>query len=124
MESPKTSESPPSGPKNKDEILLGVLNAVHRESAISQRAISTEVGVALGLANAYLKRCVRKGWIKVQQVPRRRYLYYLTARGLAEKTRLTGEYLSASFNFFRRARAQMAELMQDCTARGFRRIAL
>lgn len=123
METPKTPDIRSSGAKNEDEILLGVLNAVHRESAISQRAISREVGVALGLANAYLKRCVRKGWIKVRQVPRRRYLYYLTARGFAEKTRLTGEYLSASFNFFRRARAQMSELTKDCADCGWRRIA-
>jgi DNA-binding MarR family transcriptional regulator len=123
METEKAQENRPSGAKNEDEILLGVLNAVHRESAISQRAISREVGVALGLANAYLKRCVRKGWIKVRQVPRRRYIYYLTARGFAEKTRLTGEYLSASFNFFRRARAQMSELTRDCANCGWRRIA-
>ena len=109
--------------KHEDEILLSVLNAVQREAATSQRTISKEVGVALGLANAYLKRCVRKGWVKVREVPRRRYLYYLTAQGFAEKTRLTGEYLSSSFNFFRRARAQMAELMAQCSAQGWKRVA-
>jgi ribosomal protein S25 len=63
---------------SNDEILLGVLSAVDRDSNVSQRHISNELGVALGLANAYLRRCVRKGLIKIHQVPRRRYVYYLS----------------------------------------------
>ncbi len=76
-----------------------------------------------GLANAYLKRCVRKGLIKIKQVPRRRYAYYLTPQGFVEKSRLAGEYFSASFTFFRRARAQMSDLMRDCGHLGWQRIA-
>jgi hypothetical protein len=109
--------------ENQDKILLGVLSAVDRDAQVSQRTISRELGVALGLANAYFKRCVRKGWIKVQQVPRRRYAYYLTPQGFAEKTRLAGQYFVSSFNFFRRARTQISELMQDCAAQQRRRIA-
>ena len=108
---------------NQDEILLGVLTAVERDANTSQRGISRELDVALGLANAYLKRCVRKGLIKIRQVPRRRYAYYLTPQGFIEKSRLAGEYFSASFTFFRRARAQMSELMRDCSALGWNQIA-
>jgi DNA-binding MarR family transcriptional regulator len=109
---------------SNDEILLGVLTAVDRNSNVSQRHISNELGVALGLANAYLRRCVRKGLIKINQVPRRRYVYYLTPHGFAEKARLTGQYLSASFNFFRRARDQIAALMADCAKQGRSRVVL
>jgi DNA-binding MarR family transcriptional regulator len=109
---------------SNDEILLGVLTAVDRDSNVSQRHISSELGVALGLANAYLRRCVRKGLIKIHQVPRRRYVYYLTPHGFAEKARLTGQYLSASFNFFRRARDQITALMADCAKQGRHRIIL
>jgi DNA-binding MarR family transcriptional regulator len=109
---------------SNDEILLGVLSAVDRDSNVSQRHISNELGVALGLANAYLRRCVRKGLIKIHQVPRRRYVYYLTPHGFAEKARLTGQYLSASFNFFRRARDQITALMADCAKQGRGRVIL
>ena len=111
-------------PAGLDETLLGVLDVVDRDASTSQRTISRELGVALGLANSYLKRCVRKGWIKVRQVPPRRYLYYLTPRGLAEKTRLTGQYFAASFQFFRRAREQISELLDYCETRGWRRVVL
>ena len=92
------------------------LDAIDRDSNTSQRTISRELNVALGLANGYLKRCVRKGWIKIKQAPRRRYAYYLTPQGFAEKARLTGQYLTASFTFFRRAREQMSALLGECAA--------
>lgn len=117
------TEKTEDGGATRDELLLQVLSAVDRDSNTSQRTISRELGVALGLANAYLRRCVRKGWIKIQQVPRRRYVYYLTPQGFAEKSRLTTEYLSASFNFFRLARVQISELIGECEAKGWRRIA-
>jgi DNA-binding MarR family transcriptional regulator len=112
----------PGGRASQDDIMLGVLSAVDRDSHISQRSLSRELGVALGLANAYLKRCVSKGFIKMQHVPHRRYAYYLTPRGFTEKARLTGQYLSASFTFFRRAREQMAEILAFCQERGYVKI--
>lgn len=110
--------------RSSEEITLGLLAAVESDSNISQRKLSSELGVALGLANSYLKRCVRKGLVKVQQVPRRRYAYYLTPQGFSEKARLTGEYLTSSLQFYRRARTQIDELMGNCSEQGWRRIAL
>jgi DNA-binding MarR family transcriptional regulator len=107
-----------------DEIVLGVLDAVERDPSVTQRSVARELGIALGLANAYLRRCVRKGLIKVREVPRRRYAYYLTPQGFAEKSRLTATYLSDSFSFFRKARTQCGELFALAAARGQRRLAL
>lgn len=107
-----------------DEITLGVLSTVYADANVSQRHMARELGVALGLTNAYLKRCIRKGFVKVQQVPRRRYAYYLTPQGFAEKARLTGEYLSSSLKFFRQARQQISSLMQTCANNGWQRVAL
>lgn len=105
-------------------ITLAVLNAVHENDKVTQRSLAQEVGVALGLANAYLKRCVKKGLVKVQQAPANRYLYYLTPKGFAEKSRLTTEYLSHSLNVFRRAREQYSQALAICEAKGWRRAAL
>lgn len=105
-------------------ITLGLLRAVYDNASTSQRSIARELGIALGLTNAYLKRCVRKGLIKVKQAPANRYAYYLTPKGFAEKSRLTAEYLFQSFKFFRAARSQGMKLFQQCEARGWTRIAL
>ena len=107
-----------------DAIMLELLDAVERDPAVTQRSVARELGIALGLANAYLKRCVRKGLIKVSTTPPRRYAYYLTPQGFAEKSQLTARYLAKSFSFFRQARAQCAELFAVATARGQRRLAL
>ncbi len=112
------------GETNPDAITLGVLSAIEEDDRATQRAISKELGIALGLTNAYLKRCIRKGFIKVRQIPANRYAYYLTPQGFAEKSRLTAEYLSISFNFFRSAREQCAELFEDCAANRWNRVAL
>lgn len=86
-------------------IMLGVLDAVEQDRVQSQRHLASELGIALGLANAYLKRCIGKGLVKVRQAPARRYAYYLTPQGFAEKSRLTVEYLSSSFGFFAKRRS-------------------
>ena len=109
---------------DNSEITLGVLNAVEKNSRITQRDVAQNIGIALGLTNTYLKRCIKKGLIKVQQVPANRYAYYLTPRGFAEKSRLTGEYLSQGFQFFRVARNQLIEIFKICQQRKFKRIVL
>jgi DNA-binding MarR family transcriptional regulator len=106
------------------EIVLGLLNSIERDSRVTQRKLAGDLGIAVGLANAYLRRCVRKGLVKVSQVPLNRYAYYLTPQGFAEKSRLTAEYLAVSFNFFRRARGDCSALLRHCAARGWRRVAL
>ena len=106
------------------QIVLGVLTSIERDSAITQRKLAGDLGIALGLANAYLRRCVRKGLVKMSQVPLNRYAYYLTPQGFAEKSRLTAEYLSVSLNFFRRARGDGALLLRQCSARDWSRVAL
>ena len=106
------------------KITLGVLKAVEKNSNITQRDVSKNIGIALGLTNTYLKRCVKKGFIKVQQVPANRYAYYLTPRGFAEKSRLTAEYLSQELQFFRLARNQIADIFEICQNRHWYKIAI
>lgn len=104
--------------------MLELLEAVGQRSDVSQRHLARQMGVALGLANSYLKRCVRKGLIKISEAPANRYLYYLTPKGFSEKSRLTAKYLAASFSFYRQAGESCARVLKDCEARGRRRVLL
>lgn len=111
--------------RGEDErILLDLLNSVERDGGQSQRRLASELGIALGLVNAYLRRCVKKGLVKATAAPARRYIYYLTPQGFAEKSRLTVEYLSVSFSFFRRAKAECGVVFSAAAERGFHRVAL
>ena len=107
-----------------DTRTLEILDIVQRNEQVSQRSMANQLGVALGLANSYLKRCVKKGWVKVQQAPANRYLYYLTPTGFAEKTRLTAEYLSSSLGFYREAGDSCSRLFDQCEQNGWHRVLL
>jgi DNA-binding MarR family transcriptional regulator len=107
-----------------ERIVLDLLTSVEHDGERSQRYLSAELGIALGLVNAYLKRCVKKGLVKVHDAPARRYAYYLTPQGFAEKSRLTVRYLSDSFSFFRLAKADCAQVLDAAKASGFSRLVL
>lgn len=108
----------------EEEHLLELLDAVGKQSNVSQRHLASNMGIALGLANSYLKRCIRKGFIKISEAPANRYLYYLTPKGFAEKSRLTAKYLSISFAFYRRAGDSCMDVFRQCQSHGWRRILL
>lgn len=105
-------------------IVLDLLESVGRDGDRSQRVRASEFGLALGLVNSYLKYCVRKGYIKVKRIPARRYIYFLTPKGFAEKSRLTILLLSNSLAFFRQARSDFSEVLKTAEARGWTRVAL
>ena len=114
-----------SSVSDKDtKITLGLLNAIHEDDSLTQRSAAERLGIALGLTNAYLKRCVHMGLVKVTQAPANRYVYYLTPKGFAEKSRLTARYLTYSFDFFRSARKQCSDLLEQCAAQEWRWVAL
>ncbi len=96
----------------ESQLTLELLQAIEQRDDISQRYLAQQMGVALGLANSYLKRCVKKGWIKVTTAPANRYLYYLTPMGFAEKARLTTEFFTTSFALFRQSGDEYTVLLQ------------
>ncbi len=112
------------GDGERAEHLLGLLDAVDSDEALSQRSLAARLGIALGLTNALLRRCLRKGLVKMQDAPARRYRYYLTPEGFREKSRLVAEYLSFSLRHFRAARDQYESLLEECHRRGDRAVVL
>lgn len=113
-----------NGNDREEALTLSILETIEGRSDLTQRHLADHLGIALGLANSYLKRCTRKGLIKIQQAPANRYLYYLTPRGFAEKSRLTARYLSASLLLYRRASADYSDLFRGCSERGVTRVVL
>lgn len=108
----------------RPQIVLSLLETVDRNATVSQRGIAAELGIALGLVNAYLKRCIKKGLVKVREAPARRYAYYLTPMGFSEKSRLTLEYLTYSFSFFQTAKTNCMAIFEQARQRGYRRVLL
>ena len=115
--------------ERSEERHLEILTVIGEADSLTQRALAQRLGVALGLTNLYLKRLAHKGFIKVVEFPRkpkarRRLRYLLTPRGLAEKTRLTYQYMDRSLALYRRARGTLREALAHLPRNGLRRIAL
>ena len=102
---------------------LKLLEAVERNSRVTQRSLATKLGIALGLTNMYLKRLVRKGYIKCVNVQSNRISYLITPRGIAEKARLTYEFMDYSLHLYGEVRQHLRMVLQECAAAG-RRVAI
>ena len=102
----------------KDErYTLEILSRIEENNRITQPEIAGLLGISLGLTNAFIKRIARKGYIKLTTIPRDRAKYLLTAQGIAEKSRLTLNYLQYSISFYKQAKQTIsrayAELEQE-----------
>jgi DNA-binding MarR family transcriptional regulator len=106
----------------EEALTLEILQAIEARSDMTQRHLAARMGVALGLTNSYLRRCVRKELVKIKQAPANRYLYYLTPKGFTEKARLTTQYLAYSFDFYRNASASVADCLLRCREQNYHTI--
>ncbi len=99
---------------------LRVLEAVQQDSRLTQRGLASKLGIALGLANIYLKRMVHKGYIKCVNVQTNRISYLITPRGIAEKARLTYEFMDYSLHLYGEVRQHLRAALRECAAAGKR----
>jgi len=88
----------------QDLRTLQLLDEIEKNRMPSQRQLAHQLNISLGLVNSFIKRLAQKGYFKITHVPKNRVKYILTAKGMAEKSRLTYEYITGSFEFYRRAR--------------------
>ena len=108
---------------NKDPYRsLVILKELAKGDAMTQRDISQRVGLALGLVNSYLKNLVAKGYITIKTIPPKRYTYYLTPRGLAEKTRLTYSLLQDYTRIYTDARRSFRGLFNRLESEGAKKV--
>ena len=101
---------------------LGILKHVEETPQLNNRTASKKLGVSIRLAHALLKTMVSKGLLHVTVIHARRWDYFLTPKGIAEKTRLTMEFLDFSMTFYREARKRSAQLCRDLAESGVRNV--
>ena len=113
---------------NKDftdqEITLKLLDSIDKEINITQKEAARNIGVAVGLVNSYVKRCIKKGWLKVKNIPAHRYAYYLTPKGFAKKSQLVGQYLSDSLKLYRESKLSYEKIFIECKKKKYSKIYL
>src|SRR5262245_48004915 len=103
---------------------LQLLEAVAADEKVTQRKLSHRLGIALGLTNLYLKRLVRKGYIKCVNVNPNRILYLITPKGITEKARLTYVFMDYSLQLYKQVRAHLHDVIEPLSRNGSSRIAI
>jgi DNA-binding MarR family transcriptional regulator len=102
---------------------LQLLDEISRNNELTQRDLSKNLGIALGLINSYIKNLVSRGYITVSAIPKNRYKYYLTPKGFREKTRLTYEHLRNFTNLYRVARKDFHQLFHEISSSRIKSVA-
>ncbi len=111
--------------RKEDIQKLKLMEEVSKSEGIAtQRELAQSLNISLGLVNAFVKRIVRKGYFKMTTIPGRRVRYLLTPKGLAEKSRLTAEYLQYSLSYYREVRLKLGKIVGDLKNQGIQKVAL
>ena len=101
----------------QEEIQFEVLRRLHQTPQISQRALAKDLGVGLGTINFCFQALVEKGLVKMQNFSQSknklRYAYLLTPAGVAEKSKLTAEFLRRKVAEYEALRAEIEALTSE-----------
>ena len=90
--------------------LFNVLRKISNKQDLTQRELAKDLGFSLGKLNYCLKALQQKGLIKIKNFQKHtnkfNYIYILTPKGIAAKTKLT-------VNFMKRKMKEYEELKEE-----------
>lgn len=107
-----------------DQMILTLLKAIDDSPDTTQKDLATQLGVAVGLVNSYLKRVIYKGYVKTKQLDRRRLKYLITPTGIKEKSRLTFEFLQYSYQYVMEIRRKVKHELLSLQKNGCKSVIL
>lgn len=96
----------PSAALAEKEFLL--IQEISRKPTSTQRDLSQNLGLSLGMTNLLIRRLARKGIIKITQLDWKRTQYLLTLKGAVEKTRKAYSYTRYTLRIFRQIQDNIA----------------
>lgn len=105
--------------KSQENYELQILSHIAENPDTTQSDLATKLDVAVGSVNWYIKRLINKGFIKVKQMERRRLRYLLTPQGVAEKTRLTRQFMQMSLHWYRVTREDSQNYLTEIRQAGY-----
>ncbi|MCZ8255591.1 MAG: MarR family EPS-associated transcriptional regulator [Polaromonas sp.] len=100
-----------------EESHLQVLRLLQTNPRVNQRGLADALGISLGKTNYCLKALMNKGLIKVQNFRssdnKLAYAYLLTPSGVAEKSKLTSEFLKRKLAEYELLQAEIEQLRTE-----------
>ena len=101
---------------------LSLLEEIELDPDVNQATLATQMGVAVGTVNWYIKRLIAKGAVKVSRAERKKLRYIITPAGLALRARLAVNYVEHSLTLYRKTRQRVKEHISQVRRAGHTRI--
>lgn len=96
---------------NKDEF--NVLRKLEKNPSSTQRELAKDLSLSLGKINYCLKALNKKGFIKVKNFKKNphkfTYFYLITPKGIAEKTKLTINFMRQKMKEYDELKSELSE---------------
>jgi len=100
-----------------EENRYKILKLLELNPEINQRELAAELGISLGKANYCLKAIIERGWVKVSNFRKnpnkKAYTYYLTAKGIEEKAKVTLQFLQNKQIEYETIQLELEELRKE-----------
>ena len=90
-----------------------ILTNLQKDKNLSQRTLSSHMGVNVASVNFALKRLITKGFIKMIGINPRRIKYIVTPRGLKEKSELAYKFFDRNCPFYKDVRSGIEAMVQE-----------
>ena len=115
------SVQPPDQLENEE--VLRIFREIDRSPAMTQRELSSRLGISLGKVNFLINALIEKGFVKVENFrkssSKSAYLYYLTPMGIEKKTRTTYLFLHKKIREYERLETEIQQLREEVRESGF-----
>jgi len=110
---------------NQEEITqYNILQSLENGEQISQRQLSSQLGINVASINFALKKLTKRGFVKMLGVNPRRMQYILTPKGIAEKTQLAYKFFDRNFHFYKAVRKDVEDKIGSIQFNDKKRVAL
>jgi len=109
---------------NLDIRELAILEKLENNGHLTQRDLSKEVGIALGLVNHLLKKMVKKGWIKIKNIDAKKIKYLITPEGAVEKSSLLYKRVESTIHFYLDAKRVIKEKVEHLKGDGVKSVSI
>ena len=106
----------------ENEEILWIFREIDRSPEMTQRELSSRLGISLGKVNFLVNALIGKGFVKVENFrksSKSAYLYYLTPTGMEEKTRTTYRFLRKKIREYERLATEIQQLRKEVKESGF-----
>ena len=111
-------------PTQLDEREFEILNILGRELGSNQRDLSKKTELSLGMINMLIRRLITKGYIRIEQLNKRKVQYLLTPKGFAEKMRKSVKYTLNTINSIGLIKDNVKEILIKLHDSGYRKFHL